>query len=156
MFWRRSRSDHFADICSLNGMTVVGAVGARCVQFSSTVQFDDVVRLLALLRCKNAAIAIYDPDYPSMSDPGAYVDYTLEKADSGYWSMTLGNHGWSGGIYQIDDETIAVQVFDLYNNGHLPQLSIETGRIFSHYERESDEKNLEMVLRIRGIHGKAE
>ena len=70
--------------------------------------------------------------------------------------MTLGNHGWSGGIYQLDDETIAIQCFDLLRKKKLESLAFEDGSIFSHYDPESTESNTRMINELRALHSDME
>jgi hypothetical protein len=142
------------EIRNLLGMTLSNTPEGKCIQFGTTIIFDDVLRLITILRRNKAKIAIYDSAYPSPSDLGAYMDYSLEKAVGDTWNMTLGNHGWSGGIYRIDDETIAMQVNDLSNLGVLPQLDIENGKLFTHYDLVTENQNLEMISRIRDLHPK--
>jgi hypothetical protein len=51
----------------------------------------DFIALLAWLP-RGFELGFYDQYYPSMSDPGAYVD--IQRNESAY-IYTLGNHGWS-------------------------------------------------------------
>ena len=78
--------------------------------------------------------------------------YAQTKAQPGRWSMSLGNHGWSGGIYQIDDQTLAQQLFSLNQHGHLHQLRIDQGRLFANYTIEDEEKSQGMMKQLRTIH----
>lgn len=72
------------------------------------------MELLVILRNNKIAFAIYDSLYPSSGDPGAYLDYSQEKNEkANSWSMTLGNHGWTGGIYTIDEYIMARQILNL-------------------------------------------
>jgi hypothetical protein len=139
------------------GMAVTGKSGARAVILSADATLDEVRNLIFALRDASAQLSVYDAAYPSPSDPGAYFTYSCGKAAAGRWSMTLGNHGWTGGIYQVEDDTIAVQVFDLLKKGQLTELQFEGGCFFAHYDHESEERNLEMNRRIQSLHcaGKA-
>jgi hypothetical protein len=64
--------------------------------------------------------------------------------------MTYGNHGWSGGIYNIKTETVSQQIYNLVSNGALNKIQITDVRFFSHYKIEekqkSDKKNDEIYF----------
>jgi len=140
------------EIEQIAGLAVHGDIGSRVVEFTSLIVFDDVLRLIQILRRANATITLHDRRYPS--PPGAFMDYSQEKAAPERWSMTLGNHGWTGGIYQIDDETIALQIHDVFNRGRRPKLQIEGGTIFSHYDQENATRNKKMIQALRELHKK--
>ena len=147
--WGKKRKFNVEEVA---GARIDGDAGSRRVLFSSVISIGDMQRLIGELRRSKAALKLHDPLYPSGTDPGAYMDYTQERALPDRWSMTLGNHGWTGGVYQIDDGTVALQVVDLVNRGLLVELPIETGKIFSHYELETNAKNDEMIARLRELH----
>ncbi len=139
----------------VDGVSVAGDRGARRLLFASQITYENMGFLVQTLRHVNAVIAIYDPLYPSPSDPGAYITYAQIKAKPEQWSMSLGNHGWSGGLYQIDEETVSIQLFNLHRKGHLSHLDFERHRLFSHNRGDmSPSRNQEMVHRIRQIHSK--
>ena len=76
------------------------------------------------------------------TDPGAYIDYSHEKGDhTETWSMTLGNHGWSGGIYSIKEDVVAKQIYNLIKQKQIDSIRIDNGKIFSHYGKKTDELN---------------
>jgi hypothetical protein len=58
-----------------------------------------------------------------------------------HWSMTLGNHGWTGGIYQIRKTTVNQQVYNLFMRKKLKEVGITDVAFFSHYNRESPERS---------------
>src|SRR6476659_738066 len=82
--------------------------------------------LLQVLRECDEDFGFFDERYPSPSDPGAYFSYSPSET-AGQWRMTLGNHGWTGGIYEIDDGTIRRQLKDLVARKRLR--SIEVGDV---------------------------
>ncbi len=135
----------------LDRMSVEGETGARRVMFGPSVSLDDMRRLIEILRQANAVIKLHDFLYPSPSDPGAYMTYSQERTTLGRWSMSLGNHGWSDGVYQIDGGTIALQVFSLYAQKKLPHLTFERGRIFQRADK-SELENLIMAKKIHQLH----
>ena len=149
-----SQSD--SDILLPEGMTLTGEAGHRQIVFPSSVTLEEMRSLIGTLRTHGAELDVYDELYPSPSDPGAYFNYSQQKALPNHWSMTYGNHGWSGGIYQIDDDTLALQCVDLHRKGKLATLSFEDGTIFSHYEQETDEDNRKMIQELRTLHKDAE
>ncbi|MEO1410744.1 MAG: hypothetical protein AAFW73_12740 [Bacteroidota bacterium] len=74
--------------------------GQEWIDWSPSVDLAEMDALLAVLWDQGYELTFYDEYYPSPSDPGAYFRYTTQKTNGPqHWSMTLGNHGWSGGIY---------------------------------------------------------
>ena len=67
--------------------------------------------------------------------------------------MTFGNHGWSGGIYEIDDMTICRQLMDLVTLGLLQSIEIDGVVFFSHYQLKSAEQSTAMNEKLLAIHG---
>ncbi len=66
--------------------------------------------------------------------------------------MTLGNHGWSGGIYNIRSATISRQIHNLYARGRLSSLGLDNVGFFRHYRPVSAEANDEMDRRLLELH----
>src|SRR5262245_60144129 len=79
--------------------------------------------LLQVLRECGADFGCCDERYPSPSDPGADFSYSPSETE-GKWRMTLGNHGWTGGVYEIDDGTIRRQLKDLVAKNLLSSIEI--------------------------------
>ena len=70
--------------------------------------------MLNVLWYEKYNIRFHDTIHPTLIDSGAYFNFSTEKSyDSDFWSMTYGNHGWSGGIYGICSKTL---------NKHIPSL----------------------------------
>jgi hypothetical protein len=67
--------------------------------------------------------------------------------------MTFGNHGWSGGIYEIDDRTICCQLKDLVTNKLIQHIKLDRVYFFSHYQLESASENRAMNNQLLAIHG---
>ncbi len=109
-------------------------------------EFSDL--LAALMRDKTE-FSLHDPSYPSPSDPGAYMSYSPHE---GNWRMTLGNHGWSGGIYDIRPATLSRQIYSLYASGRLSSLGLDRVGFLGHYRPASAEANDEMNLRLLELH----
>jgi len=142
-----------SEIAKLKTFTIADRQGVEIVEISREATFDDITELLLVLRKHRIAFALYDPYYPSPSDPGAYIDYSQEKNEaSNSWSMTLGNHGWTGGIYTISENNIALQIHHLVENGQINSISINEVKIFSHYEKQNSVRNREQNALIYRIH----
>lgn len=72
------------------------------ITISKSVKIEDIEFLLEKLWDEKFEIAFHDTIHPTLSDPGAYFSYSTEKSENkNVWSMTYGNHGWSGGIYHL-------------------------------------------------------
>lgn len=95
------------------------------IVFGERFRADELGGLLTAIRRHSGEFSVHDPLYPSVSDPGAYFSYSTSGALDGCWSMTLGNHGWTGGIYQIRDDVIIAQLDDLLALGMLDSLGID-------------------------------
>lgn len=131
-----------SEIAQLKAFTIKDHQGVEVVGISKAATFEDITELLYILRKHKIAFALYDPFYPSPSDPGAYLDYSQEKNEApNSWSMTLGNHGWSGGIYTISENNIALQIHHLVKSGQIDSISINDVKIFSHYEKHNFVRN---------------
>lgn len=142
-----------SDVAKLKSFTITDREGEKIVEISGAATFEDIRELLCVLRKHKIAFALYDPYYPSPSDPGAYLSYSQKKnktPDS--WSMTLGNHGWTGGIYTISENNIAVQIHHLVDSGEINSININDVKIFSHYKKENAERNRDRNALISRIH----
>lgn len=122
----------------------------RSIEVTELLSLTEAERLLHFLKQRQQRFALYDPLYPS--DPGAYFSYSPENAVEGVWQMTLGNHGWSGGIYQIGEQTLCLQLSNLAAKRMLTTIEIEGVTLFS-YALESVSKNSEINQRLRELHG---
>ena len=121
----------------------------RCLVFDEGLTEDAFTSFLNTMMREGMEFSLYDPQYPSPSDPGAYLSYSPQN---GAWLMTLGNHGWSGGIYNIETTIISRQLFSLYATGRLTPLGLDRVCFFKHYKPESVEKNEQMNWRLQEIH----
>jgi hypothetical protein len=108
-----------------------------------------IAALLQAMLESNTEFRFFDPLYPSMSDPGAYVSYSPGK---GAWRMTMGNHGWSGGIYEIQAQVVCNQLHSLRARGLLKTIDLEQVYFGSHDAPESLSTNEEMNRRLLEIH----
>lgn len=96
----------------------------------------------------------FDERYPSPSDPGADFSYSPSET-AGKWRMTLGNHGWTGGIYEIDDATIRRQIKDLVAKELLSSIEVGDVCFLSRKPAESASSNRSMNKKLLRIHPKA-
>ena len=119
------------------------------VNILKSSKLHEINSLLEIIRNEGMEIAFHDTIHPTISDPGAYFSYsTIKATNSNVWSMTYGNHGWSGGIYQIKNETISKQIYNLIQNNKIDKIKI-TGVVFFNKmevksEIESNKKDLEI------------
>tara|TARA_Y100001978_G_C23645455_1_gene410520 strand:- start:691 stop:1140 length:450 start_codon:yes stop_codon:yes gene_type:complete len=122
------------------------------IKVSSQFDIDKLQGLIRFLSKKNIDFAIYDEFYPSMSDPGAYISYSnLEKENTTKWKMTLGNHGWSGGIYEIDESTVLAQLKNLIKHNKLKEIKIVGVPFFRNYNLKDElasKKENELILTL--------
>jgi len=115
-----------------------------------------ILKMLNILRLHKIAFSLFDNLYPSKSDTGAYISYSQEQNDSeNTWSMTLGNHGWSGGIYTIDDNNISIQIKNLISLNLMNRINISNVQFFK-YDKENIDNNLNQNSLIYGIHSNLE
>ncbi|MCP4487626.1 MAG: hypothetical protein GY820_09975 [Gammaproteobacteria bacterium] len=113
---------------------------------------EQVIALLNDFKESGVAFEIYDSFYPSPSDPGAYICYLYQVINTETFGMTLGNHGWSGGIYQINEDVIVSQLLHIAKTRNGLKIEIEKASFFSHYEQESAPKNKKMNIKLSEIH----
>ena len=123
------------------------------INFTNLITKNEINELLKELWKNRLEIGFHDTIHPTLSDPGAYFRYSTEKTiGEEYWSMTYGNHGWSGGIYHLKRETISQQIYNLVDKGEINKIQITEVVFFSHYEIKSKEKSDEMDNKIRLMH----
>ncbi len=141
------------EIEQLKDFSVVNRQNSKVIEIKKETTFEKLVELLRILKRNNIAFSFYDSYYPSPSDPGAYLDYSQEKNETdNAWSMTLGNHGWTGGIYTITENNITRQIHNLVKNNQIDSIRIDNVKIFSHYDKENDDINKNQNALIFGIH----
>lgn len=119
------------------------------VNLEKNVTYSNCIELLVFLKSHKLSIEFFDCLYPSPSDPGAYFSYSSLKNN---WEMTLGNHGWSGGIYKIDEKTLAKQIFNLNKIEQLKSLKILHKSNFEHYSKKDIYENEKQNELINFIH----
>lgn len=133
----------------ISGVCIQDNHQGRCIIFDHDVTKQVFINFLNCMLQQGLAFSLYDPLYPSPSDPGAYLSYIAQE---GIWLMTIGNHGWSGGVYHIHSYTIAQQLFNLFKTGQLLPLNLDHINFFEHYPVESEENNARMNDNILKIH----
>jgi hypothetical protein len=121
--------------------------------FDPGLTADTFAQLLGWLSQESIEFALFDALYPQVSDPGAYLSY---RPMGEVWQMTLGNHGWTGGIYQVEPKVVCQQLANLYAKRELAEISLEKVAFFAHYSLESTEDNAEMSRRLCEIHGSSQ
>lgn len=135
------------------GLKIVQKNNSIAIAIEQNTQIQTVKDLLQLLRENKVAFALYDSFYPSPSDPGAYIDYSHEKGDNTHtWSMTLGNHGWTGGIYSIEEGVIANQIYNLIKQKQIDSIRIDNVKIDAHYCKKTGELNEKQNDLLSKIH----
>ena len=127
-------------------------MGEKNIRLDKKISKNNVLDILNEFKSSMGKFEIYDNFYPSPSDPGAYICYSNYDEVSDSFSMTLGNLGWSGGIYQIKTEVVIEQLLHLAHTQDDFLLDIENATFFSHYEKEPQEKSNEMNSKIHEIH----
>lgn len=115
------------------------------LDFVSIPKLDDLFEILEKHKFK---FDFFDRKYPQISDEGAYFSYSFDQV----WKMTLGNHGWSGGIYIIDKKVIINQLTNLIMLENEIELGIKNVSFFKQFTEKSDSENLEMSKRLKDIH----
>lgn len=136
----------------IEGLTLTERSGIRYIVFQENISMKSIEALLELLRKYAMEFSFYDQRYPIASDdsdPGAYVSYSQKKNTTDrVWNMTMGNHGWSGGIYQIDESTVAVQLKDLLDLKLIHEVKIDRVVFYDHYKLMTAEKSKQENLKI--------
>lgn len=123
------------------------------IRIRSTFDTINLSTLLAILRTSKIDFGIYDYLYPSPSDPGAYISYSMDKVlEETNWSMTLGNHSWSGGIYQISEIAIANQLEDIIRKNKMIEIKIVDVAFFRNYSIKNALLSAEIENEIMSIH----
>lgn len=146
----KPRSSFETELCKIDGLSILNI---KTIEFHSNVTLDTILQLLGLLHQHQTAFSFYDALYPSVSDPDAHFDYQPTKNETAItFLMTLGNHGWSGGIYEISENTIATQIFNLISQNHLQSISIDKVRLFTHHPLKDVAQNLKQNELICGLH----
>lgn len=129
----------------IEGLTLTERSGTRYITFQEGISIKSIEALLERLRKHALEFTFYDQRYPIASDdsdPGAYVSYSQKKNTiDRVWNMTMGNHGWTGGIYQINELTIAVQIKDLVDRKLISEIKIDRVVFYDHYELMAPEKS---------------
>jgi hypothetical protein len=143
-------------IKEVDGLSLIekpyGIFNVRCIAVSSDISFPILEQLLRVMKENDQEFAFYDEYYPSPSDPGAYFNYSPKKSVQGKWRMTLGNHGWSGGIYEIEEYTICCQLKNLISKKRIDSIQIENVCFGSHYQLEKSSSNCKMNTKLMEIH----
>ena len=142
-----------SQVNKIGGLKIVQKNNSIVIAIDQNIQIEAVKALVQLLRENKVAFTIYDSLYPSPTDPGAYIDYSHEKGDNtDTWSMTLGNHGWTGGIYSIKENVIANQIYNLIKHKQIDSIRIDNVKIYAHYGKKTGELNEKQNDLLSKIH----
>jgi|APCry1669192647_1035423.scaffolds.fasta_scaffold63981_1 hypothetical protein len=134
------------------GVYSIVSEDSQSIKFDSSISENNLIQFLKRIKDKKMEFEFYDEFYLSPSDPGAYISYSSKKIKVGdKWQMTLGNHGWSGGIYLIEESTLIKQLMNLIRNNAL-EINVDGVCFFSHYTVKPESKSLEMEKEILKIH----
>lgn len=126
------------------------------VRLTNETSKSSLDQLLKILKEMKSEFTFYDEQYPSPSDPGAFFSYSRERAQEDSWSMTLGNHGWTGGIYQIRNEVLCLQLMDLISCSAIDVIQLNNVHFFSHYMPMGEEDNVNTNDILVTIHGEVD
>ena len=110
--------------------------------------FNQVVNALA---ANKLGFSIYDREYPSPSDPGAYLCFFLRETTDGEWRLTLGNHGWSGGAYILPVDFVSSYLRVLFEARKITYFDVGS-RGAKHYADESPESTSKLMSLLKRIH----
>ena len=140
-------------ITQLTGIGITNKQNSSVITIANDTSFENIIAVVKILITHKVAFALFDSYYPSPSDPGAYLSYSQEQNETeNAWSMTLGNHGWSGGIYTITENNIALQIYNLVRNNLIDSIEIDKVIFSSHYEKEDIDRNRNKNALLYGIH----
>lgn len=150
---KNSKLDDF--LCGQRYLKRIREHNINYVYIDKLVGTDDVKNLLNVLKSEKYQIAFHDNVHPTVSDPGCYFSYSSQKSiDDNHWSMTCGNHGWSGGIYQIRDFILARQIMSLIKKEELTRIQISDVIFFSYYMLKSEDESKKKGAEISDMHQK--
>jgi len=109
-------------------------------------------KIIDLIKSENWNFKIFDELYPSPSDLGGYLTYSRTKAaDNDQWAMSIGNHGWGGGTYQIKETVIVQQICHLAQHGYITCIDLDDKPIMNYPVKTANQSN-EMNLRLDNLH----
>lgn len=125
------------------------------INININVKLEDIELLLEKLWYEKFEITFHDTIYPTLTDPGAYFSYSTKGSENNsFWSMTYGNHGWSGGIYNIKKRTVAKQISNLIQTKSINKIQITNVTFFSSYEIKDEESSIKKDFEIFEMHSK--
>lgn len=136
------------DISKLDGLK---RLDGKRYALSAAAPYESYVQLIELLSYAMLGFSLYDPRYPSPSDPGAYLDFFLRGPNDKDWRMTLGNHGWSGGAYIFSPGFVVDYLSSTVRNGSVGTIEVGTSG-FRHYADEPA-RTPEISALLKKIHG---
>jgi hypothetical protein len=141
------------EIEQINGLKIIEKREKKHIVFVEKIAIENIEKLLNIFAKYKQSFHFYDALYPSPSDPGAYMSYEKVATENAtQWRMSLGNHGWSGGIYLIDNQVFTAQLSNLLTKQLLQEISIETAGWASQKAIVDRDENDKMNKRILEMH----
>tara|TARA_B100000795_G_C22446659_1_gene304065 strand:+ start:39 stop:518 length:480 start_codon:yes stop_codon:yes gene_type:complete len=150
LFSSPPKLEHF--ITTHPNIELVIQENTKLIQVNKSSTIKEINNLISVLKSDKYELAFHDTVHPTLSDPGAYFSYSTKKSKNGYWSMTYGNHGWAGGIFQIKESTVAYQIYNLIQKGKLNQIQITNVVFFNNFKMESTSKSVNKDKELFNMH----
>ncbi|MEO4006677.1 hypothetical protein [Flavobacterium sp. CAU 1735] len=126
------------------------------IELNEQMNMETIQLLLKTLRTHKIPFSVFDEMIYSWDDDhdrGAYITYSQDQNDKeNSWSMTLGNQGWSGGIYTITEQNIALQLWHLVQEKSIDSITIKNVAFFGHYDKEDLDSNQYMNTLLYSTH----
>jgi hypothetical protein len=116
---------------------------------SDTIDLDS---LIFSAKYNDIGLSYFDDLYPSPSDPGAYFNFFHSNESETIYYMSLGNHGWSGGIYLVDEEIMKKQLRNLIHHKLLKTIELTFELPMKYYSLKDSRSNSEMSQRLIDLH----
>ncbi|NND77829.1 MAG: VanZ family protein [Flavobacteriales bacterium] len=147
------KSDLNKFIVSNNNLELIYLEEKKHIKIDRSITTLEITKLLDLLWKESAGINFHDIIHPQLSDPGAYFFYSSKNCpDKRTWKLTLGNHGWSGGMYLIKTSTLAQQLNNLIKRSKISSIEFGDVTFFSSLTYKGEEKSEEMNRKLMEMH----
>jgi hypothetical protein len=134
-----------------NHLATVKQISEKRYSIDPTADWSIFNQVVNTLAANKLGFTIYDREYPSPSDPGAYLSFFLRETSDGEWRLTLGNHGWSGGAYILPAGFVSSYLQVLFEARKITYFDVgSTGA--KHYADESPESSSKLMSLLKRIH----
>ena len=145
-------SDFLKMMQAAKGWTLTTKWERHLFELNYNPEFSDLDSLIFSSKYHNLGLSYFDDLYPSPSDPGAYFNFYPSNTSESQYLMSLGNHGWSGGIYLIDEEIMKKQLHNLIKLKLLKAIELTFDLPMKYYSLEDEDSNSVMRLRLFNLH----